>query len=108
MGYLSTGAITDVATAAFKISDDPHLPEVACQVLRLSDIEEGRKLGAPCPKISRNASPGRGIGLRHAVVPIRIAVKARENPIMALGFIAAVTLAVFGVGYVTGKKKRAA
>jgi hypothetical protein len=40
------------------------------------------------------------------VIPIRIAVKARENPVMAIAFIAGVTLAVFGFGYMVGRKPR--
>lgn len=103
--YEATGGVLDIASAALRASEDPHLPEVTCQVLRLSDIEAGRKLGAACAKIPRNASPGRGIGLRHAVGPIRIAVKARENPILAWGSIVGLTLLVFAVGYQTGKRK---
>jgi hypothetical protein len=107
MPYLSQGGVADIASAALRVTEDPHLPEVTCQVLRLADLEAGKKPGPPCQKVSLKASPGRGIGLRHAVVPIRIAVKAREKPLYAFGFVAAVGLSLIAIGFALGRRRRA-
>ena len=107
MSYRSTGDTTqvlDAATAALKVAQDPYLPEVVCSVLRLSALEEGRAPGPPCRQV--NAAPGRGIGLRHVVVPIRLAVKARQRPIVAFAVVGGALLGLVAFGYALGKNRR--
>ena len=109
MSYRSTGdttAVLDAATAALKVAQDPFLPEVVCSVLRLSALEEGRNPGPRCAKV--NAAPGRGIGLRYAVVPIRLAVKAREQPVLAVAVVGGVLFGLVAFGYALGKNRRSA
>lgn len=107
MGYQATGAdLKTAAQAAIRVADDPHLPEVACHVLRLSDMEAGRPAGSPCPPVPLNRSPGKGIGLRHAVVPIRLAVKVREKPWVAVLAVGGILGLTFALGYGAGRRKK--
>ena len=105
MGYQSIGATT-TAQAVLKIADDPHLPEVVCNVLRLSDIEEGKTPGPPCYRIPSNRNPGQGIGLRYLVGPVRLAVKVREKPVTAAIIAVTGVALIFALGYGAGRRKR--
>lgn len=107
MGYQPIGDLKSAAEATIAVADDPHLSEVACQVLRLSAIQKGAKLGPTCPRIPLNRSPGKGIGLRHAVGPIRLAVKVREKPWVAVLAVGSTVALVFALGYGAGRRKRA-
>ncbi len=109
VSYLSTGdaasTALDAATATLKVAEDPFLPEVVCQVLRLSAIEEGRSPGPPCKRLVGRPAPGRGIGLRYAVMPLRVAVKVRERPVMAMIGVGAVLLGLVAFGYGLGHQR---
>ncbi len=93
-----------------KIAQDPHLNEVVCQVLRLNALERGVRLPSACPKIPVTRSPGKGIGLRHAVKPLRMFVATRENPYLLPLIVGGGALALFLLGYYAGRtaKKRGA
>ncbi len=107
MSYTAQGgSITTATQAAIKIIDDPHLPEVACQVLRLNKIEEGKPLGTPCAKIPKNYKPGQGIGLRYAAGPLRVFVKSREKPWLTYIVIGSTFGVVFLAGYMVGRPTR--
>lgn len=106
--YLAQGAIGDLATAGeavAKIVEDPHLPEVSCQVLRLSALEKGVKV-PPCALVPVATSPGKGVGLRSVVKPLRLFVKFKENP--ALGYLigAGVFATIYLLGYKQGRKAK--
>jgi hypothetical protein len=106
--YLAQGDMKSTAEAVLKITEDPHLNEVACHVLRLNRIEEGKDPGPECPRVATSYRLGKGIGLRHAVGPLRFFVKTRENPWITYAALAGALGAVFAAGYFVGaaKKKR--
>jgi hypothetical protein len=110
MYYKATGdvgAVLDASKAALMVADDPHLPEVVCHVTRLAKIEQGTDPGPPCPKIPTNQAPGRGVGLRYAVVPVRVLVNVREHPIMAIASTAGILLGLVAFGYALGRRRTA-
>ena len=91
--------------AGSKILSDPYLPEAACEVIRLSNVIQGREPGPPCPRTPRTAIT-KGVGLRHAVWPIRVYTFHRKNPwVIPLGVAATLGL-IFYAGYRTGKGRR--
>ena len=103
--YLSTHGTTDVLNAAVQIVEDPHLSEVACHVLRLAAIQEGRIPGPKCTRVPTNFATTKGIGLRYAVVPLRTFVAAREHPWVGVVTGAGVVLGLIGLGYVLGRRR---
>jgi hypothetical protein len=103
--YVATGGTLDVAKAALQVVEDPHLGEVACHVLRLSAMEEGRTPGPRCTRVATTTRPGSGIGLRYAVGPLRTFVAAREQPIIAAGVAVAVVGGLLGLGYLLAKRR---
>jgi hypothetical protein len=92
--------------AASKVIQDPALPEITCNILRLNRVIEGKTPGPPCTKQRYTpAQKKRGVGLHLAVAPLRAAVWARSNPALAIGVgVGAVGLLV-GIGYWLGKGK---
>ena len=103
--YIAQGAVEDLATAGAavaKVVEDPHLPEVACQVLRLNAIERGVSTPS-CTIVPVAHQPGKGIGLRSVVKPLRLFVKAKENPPLAFLVGAGVVGTIFLLGYKSGK-----
>jgi hypothetical protein len=95
-------SILGAGTAALKIVEDPHLSEVVCQVMRLNAIEKKAPPGPPCRATPKGKSPGRGIGLRHAVKPLRYFVKTRENKYLLPLVVGGGALAIFLVGFLVG------
>ena len=105
--YQSLGAITDVATAAKAVIEDPCLGQVTAMLLHLHKLEQ-----APLPALVRPAGPTpppkpiKGIGLCKAVTPLKAAVWVRERqwivPIAAVGIVGG----LFGLGYLVGKRGR--
>lgn len=91
--------------AGMAIVEDPYLPQVACEVLRLNKIQEGRPPGPRCPK-PINPKPNKGVGLVHAVKPLQAFVYARQNPWVVPAAVLGVVGISFGVGYWAGKRKR--
>ena len=93
--------------AASKIIQDPALPEVTCNVLRLSKVVEGRNAGPPCSRKTYSVQDRRkGVGLHLVVTPLRAAVWARKNPVLAAGAGVAVVGLLVGIGYHLGRKKK--
>lgn len=91
--------------AVAKVVQDPALPEVTCHVLRLNKITEGKDPGPPCVrKVYTPSEKKQGIGLTLAVTPLRAAVWARGNPVLAAGAGLAVAGVLIGVGYALGRR----
>jgi hypothetical protein len=90
------------------LAADPHLAEIVCHVLRLKGLEEGRRpeTMTPCQQIPRNYLPGAGIGLRHAITPLRIAVTAKEHPVITALVGGAMVAGLVGFGYMLWKSGR--
>lgn len=99
--YSSLGEM-DIGTAALKIAQDPHLKEMICHVLRLNALERGVRAPTPCARIPATASPGKGIGLRHAVGPLRMFVTIREKPYLIPLVVGGTAMAVFLAGFFLG------
>ena len=102
----SLGAITDIATAAKSVVEDPCLGAVTALMLRLNQLEQAPlipiKTGVPQPP----PPPVKGIGLCKAVTPLKAVVYVRERPwILPLGVIGVVG-ALVGTGYLLGKRTR--
>lgn len=100
--YQSLGAITDIATAARSVVEDPCLGQVTAMLLHLHKLEQAPVIpGAPAPP----APPIKGIGLCKAVTPLKAVVWARENrwaaPLVAVGVVGG----LIGVGYLIGKRR---
>ena len=85
------------------VVQDPYLPEMACEGKRLQNVKAGRQPGPNCPRTPRVAA-GTGVGLRHAVGPLRLYVRHKQHPWVAPTAIAGVLLLMFGLGYAAGKK----
>lgn len=94
--------------AVSKIVEDPALPEVTCHVLRLNKVTEGQNPGLPCTrKVYTLAEKRKGVGLARVVTPLRAAVWARQNPLLAGAIGVASVGALVGLGYYLGKGRRA-
>jgi hypothetical protein len=106
LGQFDFATLLSAGKAALKVGEDPHLSEVVCQVMRLNKIEKKEPLGLPCPSTLKTISPGRGIGLRHAVDPLRFFVKTRENKYLLPLIVGGGALAVFLVGFFVGRGGR--
>jgi hypothetical protein len=100
----SLDTIGNVALATARVVEDPYLPEVACQLLRLNAIERGMAPGGSCAKTTRRAVPGKGIGLRYVAKPLRAAVWARQNPLAAAAVVGGAVFLIGYIGYAMGKK----
>lgn len=93
--------------AVAKVVQDPALPEVTCHVLRLNKITEGKDPGPPCTRRRYMLTEKKqGIGLTLAVTPLRVAVWARANPLLAAGAGLAVAGLLVGAGYSMGRRQR--
>ncbi|MDP2607312.1 MAG: hypothetical protein Q8S00_32645 [Deltaproteobacteria bacterium] len=97
--------VKSTAGALIAVTTDPHLSEVICQVLKLQAIEKGQRVGA-CNIVSKDYLPGKGIGLRDVVVPLRYYVKAKEKPYIAALIAAGVVFTIFSLGLSVGRSKR--
>jgi hypothetical protein len=97
----SLGSVGDVVSAAKSVVEDPCLFEASKLILRLNALEQPPKRpGAPA------APPVRGIGLCSAVGPIKKVVFVKEHPwFLPLVGVAIVT-GLFGLGYLTGRRRR--
>ncbi len=107
LSYQATGGLqtaVDIAKIGLDVVKDPYLPELTCQVLRLAALERGQNPGPPCVR-TKAAGTG-GIGLRYALVPVRLAVKVREQPIVTPLVVGGVVAGIFALGYLTGRGGR--
>jgi hypothetical protein len=98
--------VTSATQAALRIVDDPYLQEAACEVLRLSNVVRTRQAGPPCPRTNPafRGSP-RGVGLEHAVGPIRLLILHQERPWL-LPVVALTLLGlVYAAGYESGRAR---
>lgn len=92
--------------AASKAIEDPALPELSCNVLRLNKVVEGRNPGAPCKrKVYTAAQKKKGLGLHLAITPLRIATWSRQHPAIATGIGLCVLGMIWGIGYQMGKRR---
>lgn len=92
--------------AAAKVVEDPALPEVTCNILRLNKVVEGKSPGPACRRQRyTKAQKRRGVGLHLAVTPLRLTVWARQHPALAIGAGVAVLGALVGVGYWIGRSR---
>jgi hypothetical protein len=97
---------TTAVQAAAKVLEDPALPEVTCQVLRLNALASNRP-SPVCPAQRYTlAQKQKGIGLHLAVTPLRIAVWARMHPLLATAVAGGSVLGLVGLGYALGKGAR--
>lgn len=94
--------IKPVVAAAEQVLGDPALPEVTSLVMRLREIEKRRTAGRP----GGGGRPEPGIGLRHAVTPLRAFVTYREKPLIGWLIVGAIIGVPFLVGMKFGRKKR--
>lgn len=86
--------------AASELASDPYLAETTCRVLQLSDLEKGvRPRGCAKTPMGRRG----GIGLRHAIRPLRGIVWARKHPVGAAAIAAGVVGGIFLAGYLVGR-----
>ena len=91
--------------AVSKVVEDPALPEVACNILRLNEATEGKQVSPPCVRRSYSAAQRRqGVGLYMAVVPLRAATWARQHPITAVAVGIGVVGGLIGLGYYLGRR----
>ena len=94
--------------AAARVIEDPALPEVTCQVLRLHTIAAGQPVGAPCKRIViTDTDKRKGIGLYAARDPLRAYVWARQHPLLATLVGVGIVGGLYYLGYSAGKGKRA-
>jgi hypothetical protein len=100
-GIGALGGLEDVLTSAGAVASDPYLPEVVCQMAQLKQIEAGGVAGECLP--TADGLTG-GIGLRNAVVPLRMYVYAQGHKwVYPLAVLALFGLPMW-VGYELGRK----
>lgn len=93
---------SDIVSVTKSISGDPYLPEFACQLKRLSNLESGKPPGNPCRPTPRRAVRS-GIGLRYAVKPLKLLVYQKQHPWFAPLIAMSTVGLVFMLGYTAGK-----
>lgn len=93
--------VTDVLSAGSQVIQDPCLPQVAQQVLRLHELDQ-QPLNPFAPK-PPPSPPTVGIGLCSAVKPLQLVVYAKERPWLVPVAIGGVMAILVGVGYMLGK-----
>lgn len=87
-----------------KILKDPYLPEMACELTRLSNLEAGKGPGPSCRRtVATPAQIAQGVGLRHAVGPLRLYIFHRQYPWVAPLAVAGLLGLTFWLGYEVGK-----
>lgn len=99
------GSIGSTLDAAGKVVSDPALSDVACHLLRLNKITEGKPPGPPClRRVYTKAQKEKGIGLYMAVKPLRAFIWARQRPAAAIAIGVGAVGALVGLGYLLGRK----
>lgn len=105
------GRAKDIAKAAkptvnavLQIVEDPYLPETACEIVRLSNLEAGKSAGPPCKRTDPAlASSKKGVGLRHAVGPLRAYITVRQEPWIGVAAVVGIVGGIFYLGYHFGR-----
>lgn len=101
MSYLPMGQapVTTATQAALRIVKDPYLREAACEVMRLSNTVRAGRPGPACARTDpRYRGTRAGVGLEHAVGPLRLFITHRQYPWLLP--VAAVT--ILGVAFYAG------
>jgi hypothetical protein len=90
-----------VLSVAKNVLEDPALPEVTSLMLKLHALEQKKpKPGAPPPP------PVKGIGLQKAIVPLRLYVSVRQEPILGYAAVAGILAVPFFAGYLFGRRRK--
>lgn len=103
LGSLGDSTVSSALNVATDVASDPYLAEMLCHVHQLGQIQRGETVQA-CASTPMGL-PG-GIGLSYAVVPARMFVFARQNPIAWVGIAALFVGLPMAVGYAIGRSKR--
>jgi hypothetical protein len=97
------GGSSQTGAAIAGVAADPYFPEAMCHLLRANNIAEGRPAGA-CRRTPPGVQGG-GVGLRHAILPLRAYVEHVRNPWL-FPLLGAVLLAgVYQLGVNDGRKR---
>ena len=91
------------AGAAARVVQDPYFPELTCHIIRLSNIADGKPAGR-CVK-TRPGARGRAIGLKDAILPVKVLVAHKKRPWMVPLIAAGVLGTAVMIGYSLGKGK---
>lgn len=104
------GKVASLLDVGKSILEDPYLPQVTCEVLRLGKIERGQLPGPPCRSTVglSTAAVKKGIGLRFAVTPLKVWSYQRQHPWLLPTVVAGVLGLTFLVGYNVGKRRKRA
>lgn len=114
MSYIATSGVTETldklapaVLAVSKVIEDPALPEIACEILRLNKVVAGQHPGLPCPrKVLTEAQKRKGVGLYLAREPLRAYVWARQNPGLTISIGLGVVGLIGAIGYAMGRRAR--
>jgi hypothetical protein len=113
MSYISQSGVTETldklapaVLAASKVIEDPALPEIACEVLRLNRVVSHQNPGLPCQRrVLTEADKRKGVGLYLAREPLRAYIWARQNPALAIGIGLGVVGIIGAIGYAIGRRR---
>lgn len=100
------GSTSQTGAAVAGMANDPYFPEVVCHLLRANNVAEGRPAGHCQPTPPSAAATGRGIGLRHAILPVRAYVEHVRRPWLFPLLGAALLAGVYQLGVNDGKERR--
>ncbi len=115
MSYVPQGAditatldkLAPTVLAVSKVVEDPALPEIVCEVLRLNKVTAGLDPGPSCPRrVLTEADKRKGLGLYVARAPLRGYVWARQHPGLAWGAAIAAVGIIGLIGYSLGRSSR--
>lgn len=93
--------VTDATVALLQITQDPYLAEAACEIMRLSQLEQTGRPGARCRR-TRPTSSRKGIGLREVVSPLRAWIWHRQHPYV----VPLAVMGLLGLTYYAGTQAR--
>jgi hypothetical protein len=98
-------AVKPVLPTVRMVIEDPAFPRVVQQIQTLHDIEAARAAATPTvPGLP--TPPGVGVGLSKAVPILDAVIYARRNPWAPWAAGAVLLLAIGGVGYRLGRRKK--
>jgi hypothetical protein len=90
------GSFSETFKAGVKILEDPYLPQLACEIVRLNRIQAGLNPGKSCPA-PRFVDPTRGIGLEDVVTPVRAFQFYKQHPLIVAAGAATFVVGIFTV-----------
>lgn len=106
MSYIATGSTLETVANATKIGlavvQDPALSEVSRLLLQLVAIENKGKAESTPGYVDTS----RGIGLKYAVTPVKLAIKVRQHPWMLPTGAVVVAGSLIGLGFLLGRTRR--